>query len=88
MDALGTVRDCGAEDEDYLFSYLFCQVYERKRECRLFSQLHFTLLFDVETDAQYLDKCRRYFEGLYDKIVEYQEEEALKLLEETTYFGF
>ena len=28
LEALGTVKDCGADDEDYLFSYLFCQVHQ------------------------------------------------------------
>ena len=90
LDALHTVKAVpGADDEDYLYSYIFYQVYARKpRECRLFSQLHFTILFDVESDPDppehiCQDACRRFFDGLFLQIRNNNMNEAMRLTEES-----
>jgi len=92
LAALGTVKDCGADDEDYIFSYLFYFVIQpnKVKEFRPFSQMWFTLLFDVENDKdaenrKNNDEVKRFFDGLYSNIKTNQEDEAIKVIERATY---
>ena len=89
LAALGTVKECGADDEDFIFSYLFYFVIQpnKVKDFRPFSQLWFTLLFDVESDRdlEKPDEVRRFFNSLFFKIKTNQEDDATKVIERATY---
>ena len=86
--ALELFKEVDGDDYDLLFSFLFFQVIQsssKVKEYRPFSQLRFTILFDIEEGADDdLSPIRVFFNGLYLKIKENQEEEATRVLERGT----
>ena len=60
------------------------------KEIRPFSQMWFTILFDVENDSKednrdHRDEVKRFFDGLYSNIRTNQEDDAIKVIERATY---